>query len=83
MASSRFGDLRLYRRLADQARSSWPSILGLFLLSLLAAISVPFLQLTDEFFRITLDYIDIVVGEFSPLRTNPTLHLGPFALQNV
>ena len=37
MASSRFGDLRLYRRLADQARSSWPSILGLFLLSLLAS----------------------------------------------
>jgi ATP-binding cassette subfamily B protein len=37
MASSRFGDLTLYGRLADQARSSWPSILGLFLLSLLAS----------------------------------------------
>src|SRR6266496_3031236 len=41
MASSRFGDLRLYRRLADQARSSWPSILGLFLLSLLASPLAP------------------------------------------
>src|SRR5438046_6809293 len=37
MATSRFGDLRLYRRLADQARSSWRSIVGLFLLSLLAS----------------------------------------------
>src|SRR5437773_2950067 len=37
MASPRLGDLKLYRRLAEQARSSWPSILSLFLLSLLAS----------------------------------------------
>src|SRR5207247_10665936 len=37
MASPRFGDLKLYRRLAEQARSSSPSILSLFLLSLLAS----------------------------------------------
>jgi len=37
LAGSRFGDLTLYRRLAGQARPAWPSILGLFLVSLLAS----------------------------------------------
>jgi ATP-binding cassette subfamily B protein len=37
MASARFGDVRLYRRLAGEARPVWPYILGLFLVSLLAS----------------------------------------------
>src|SRR2546428_2667902 len=54
MASSRFGDLKLYRRLADQARSSWPSILGLFLLSLLAS---PLALLAPPPLKISVDSV--------------------------
>ncbi len=37
MATTRDSDLRLYRRLLDQARPYWPHIIGIFLLDLLAS----------------------------------------------
>src|SRR5919198_3669144 len=36
MTTFRYGDIRLYRRLARQARSSWPYIAALFVVGLLA-----------------------------------------------
>src|SRR5690348_9195781 len=57
-------------------------IMQLFL-RLFASVSVVFLQLTYEFFRITLDLIHIIVRKLSPLLTDAALHLASFTFQNI
>src|SRR5919197_3161539 len=54
MARSRYGDLEIYARLARQARSSWPSIAGLFLVGLLAT---PLTLLTPLPLKLAVDSV--------------------------
>src|SRR5439155_2942109 len=54
-----------------------------FPFSLLAAISVPFLQFANELFRITLNLVNVVVGELAPPLTDVSLYLKPFTFENV
>ena len=54
MAPSRFGDLRLYRRLAEQARGSWPLVAALFLVGLLAS---PLALLTPLPLKLAVDNV--------------------------
>src|SRR2546422_729676 len=50
-----------------------------FLLGLLTAVAVSFLQFSDELFDVALDLVDIVIGHFSPPVSDVSLHLKPFA----
>src|SRR5215471_15084361 len=54
-----------------------------FFFSLLTGVAVALLQLADKFFCVPLNLVDVIVGQFSPPRTNVSLYLKPFTFENI